>query len=453
MPSTCTLHDVIVRTRRMQGFNTLWLPGTDHAGIATQNVVEREIAKDGKSRHDLGRERFVDRVWEWRETYGGKILNQLRRLGASCDWSRERFTLDPGTLARRHRRLRDALSRRPDLSRLSPDQLVYPRCETALSDLEVDHKDAQGNLWYIRYPLTDGSGSITVATTRPETMLGDTAVAVHPATSVIGTGRQEIRLPLIGREIPIVADASVDRDFGTGAVKITPAHDFNDFELGRRHNLPQISVMDTACADERRGWRVPRPDARGLPQASRRGSRSRRICWRDRAAFAHRRRLLALRHHRRADALLSMVRLPVNKPGPNGKSLAGEAIAAVEQARPPSIRSSGRTPISPGCAISRTGASRANYGGAIGSPPTGASAARNRRAPPIVAEERPQLVPQLRRCATCAKTRTFSIPGFRRDCGPFRPSDGPIGRSTSSLLSDQPARRPASTSFSSGSRG
>ncbi|MGH7934601.1 MAG: valine--tRNA ligase, partial [Candidatus Binataceae bacterium] len=240
-----TLHDVIARTRRMQGYNTLWLPGTDHAGIATQNVVERELAKEGKRRHDLGREAFVERVWQWRETYGGRILHQLRRLGASCDWSRERFTLDPG-LSRAVVKVFVELYR---------DGLIYrdrrlinwcPRCETALSDLEVDHKDAPGSLWYIRYPFADGTSAITVATTRPETMLGDSAVAVHPDDErFAATVGKKLRLPLIGREIPIVADAAVDREFGTGAVKITPAHDFNDFELGRRHHLAQISVMDT----------------------------------------------------------------------------------------------------------------------------------------------------------------------------------------------------------------
>jgi valyl-tRNA synthetase len=241
-----TLHDVIVRARRMQGYNTLWLPGTDHAGIATQNVVERELAKEGLSRHQLGREAFVKRVWQWRETYGGRILNQLRRLGASCDWSRERFTLDPG------------LSRAVTevFVRLHRDGLLYrdrrlinwcPRCETALSDLEVDHKQSDGRLYYVRYPFTDGSGAITVATTRPETMLGDTAVAVNPAdpryASMIG---KMVRLPLLGREIPIIADQAVDREFGTGAVKITPAHDFNDFEIAKRHdNLQEpISVLE-----------------------------------------------------------------------------------------------------------------------------------------------------------------------------------------------------------------
>ena len=247
-----TLQDVIVRTRRMQGFNTLWVPGTDHAGIATQNVVEREIAKDGKSRHDLGRDRFVERVWEWKETYGGKILHQLRRLGASCDWSRERFTLDPG-LSRAVTRV---------FVRLYRDGLIYrgrrminwcPRCETALSDLEVEHKDAQGSLWHIRYPLADGSGSITVATTRPETMLGDTAVAVnrdddryrHYVVGEDGTDRvTKLILPIVGREIPLIGDEGVDRTFGTGALKVTPAHDRFDLILAQTHRLDVISVMD-----------------------------------------------------------------------------------------------------------------------------------------------------------------------------------------------------------------
>src|SRR5216683_1609974 len=249
------LHDVIVRMRRMQGYNTLWLPGTDHAGIATQNVVEREIAKEGKTRHDLGREEFVKRVWAWRETYGGKILHQLRRLGASCDWSRERFTLDEG-LSRAVTKV---------FVQLYNEKLIYrdfrlinwcPRCETALSDLEVEHKDASGSLWYIRYPLADGSGAITVATTRPETMLGDTAVAVHPAdkryASLIG---KLVRLPLTNREIPIIADESVDKEFGTGFVKVTPAHDPNDFEIGMRHKLDMPLVMSEDA--KMQGERVP----------------------------------------------------------------------------------------------------------------------------------------------------------------------------------------------------
>ncbi|HEY0932520.1 MAG TPA: valine--tRNA ligase, partial [Trebonia sp.] len=237
-----TLSDILVRRRRMQGYRTLWLPGMDHAGIATQNVVERELATEGLSRHDLGREAFVERVWQWKAEYGGRILSQMRRLGDSVDWSRERFTMD------------DGLSRSVQtiFKRLYDDGLIYraeriinwcPRCLTALSDIEVDHSDDDGELVSIRYG--DGPDSVVVATTRAETMLGDTAVAVHPDderyTHLIG---RTVALPLTGRRIPIVADAHVDPAFGTGAVKVTPAHDPNDFEIGRRHELPVLAVMD-----------------------------------------------------------------------------------------------------------------------------------------------------------------------------------------------------------------
>ena len=239
-----TLHDIIVRMRRMQGYNTLWLPGTDHAGIATQNAVEKDLAKSGKNRHQMGREGFVDRIWEWREEKGGRILQQLRRIGASCDWSRERFTLDPG-LSQAVNKVFVELFNRGLIYRDRRLINWCPRCESALSDLEVDHKEAQSSLWYIRYPLADGSGAITVATTRPETMLGDTAVAVNPDDdrykAVVG---KTLRLPLMGREIKVIADAAVDAKFGTGAVKVTPGHDLNDFEIGKRHGLEQIAVMD-----------------------------------------------------------------------------------------------------------------------------------------------------------------------------------------------------------------
>ncbi len=238
-----TLSDILVRRRRMQGYRTLWLPGMDHAGIATQNVVERELAKEGLSRHDLGRDAFVERVWQWKGEYGGRILSQMRRLGDSVDWSRERFTMDAG-LSRAVQTI---------FKRLYDDGLIYraeriinwcPRCLTALSDIEVDHTDDDGELVSIRYG--DGANSIVVATTRAETMLGDTAVAVHPDDDrykhLVGT---EVELPLTGRMIPVVADAHVDPSFGTGAVKVTPAHDPNDFEIGRRHNLPVLAVMDS----------------------------------------------------------------------------------------------------------------------------------------------------------------------------------------------------------------
>lgn len=239
-----TLQDILIRYHRMQGLEAVWIPGTDHAGIATQNVVEKALAKEKISRHDLGREKFVEKVWEWKEKYGGIILKQLRKLGCSCDWTRERFTMDEG--------LSDAVQK--SFIKLYQDGLIYkgkyiinwcPRCRTALSDEEKIPEDTNGNLWYMRYPLKDKNGYIVIATTRPETMLGDTAVAVNPTDERYkGLIGQKLILPFTGREIPILADDYVDKSFGTGAVKITPAHDPNDFELGRRHNLEQLIVMD-----------------------------------------------------------------------------------------------------------------------------------------------------------------------------------------------------------------
>ena len=241
-----TLQDILIRWRKMQGYNVLWLPGTDHAGIATQNVVERQIAKEGMARHDLGREAFIERVWMWKEEYGNRIIGQLKRLGASCDWSRLRFTMDAG--------LSKAV--REVFVRLYEEGLIYqgdyiinwcPRCHTALSDIEVEHQDLNGYLYYLKYPLkAPGSRlqAICVATTRPETMLGDTAVAVNPTDErykdLIG---RKVILPIVGREIPIIGDDFVRLEFGTGAVKVTPAHDPNDFEMGKRHDLAFINVL------------------------------------------------------------------------------------------------------------------------------------------------------------------------------------------------------------------
>jgi len=240
------LQDILIRWRRMQGRNALWVPGTDHAGIATQNVVERQLTAEGSSREALGREAFIARVWAWKAESGGTILQQLKRLGASCDWDRLRFTMDEG-LSRAVREV---------FVRLYEDGLIYrgerlinwcPRCLTALSDIEVEHEETKGNLYQIRYPLTAGpQQSLVVATTRPETMLGDTAVAVHPDDPryrhLIG---QRVRVPLTTRDVPIVGDPLlVDREFGTGAVKITPAHDFNDFLAGERHGLPRLAILD-----------------------------------------------------------------------------------------------------------------------------------------------------------------------------------------------------------------
>lgn len=239
-----TLQDILCRWKRMCGCEVLWMPGTDHAGIATQNVVEKQLADEGLDRHAIGRDKFVERVWRWREESGGQIIEQLKRLGASCDWGRERFTMDEGL----------STAVREVFVRLYEDELIYranrlinwcPRCHTALSDLEVEHEDKKGHLWHLRYPVLGTGRHLVVATTRPETMLGDTAVAVHPDDEryqdLVG---KKVLLPLVNREIPIVADDYVDKEFGSGAVKITPAHDFNDFELGKRHDLEQINILD-----------------------------------------------------------------------------------------------------------------------------------------------------------------------------------------------------------------
>jgi valyl-tRNA synthetase len=238
-----TLQDILIRWHRMRGDNTLWMPGTDHAGIATQNVVERQLQQEGLTRDQLGREAFIQRVWQWKRESGGTIIRQLKKLGASCDWARERFTMDPG--------LSEAV--KEVFCQLFEAGLVYrgdyiinwcPRCRTALSELEVDYLESDGKLWFLRYPLVSAKGEVVVATTRPETMLGDTAVAVHPEdrryARLVG---QTVILPILNRELPVIADAYVDQAFGTGVVKVTPAHDPKDFECGLRHGLPQVKVI------------------------------------------------------------------------------------------------------------------------------------------------------------------------------------------------------------------
>lgn len=239
-----TLPDIIARWKRMQGFNVMWLPGTDHASIAVHNVIEQSLAEKGISREKLGREEFLRIAWQWKEKYGGIITHQLKRLGASLDWTRERFTMDPGF----------SYAVRKVFVDLYQEGLIYrdyylvnrcPRCQTVLSDIEIEHREVAGKLYYIRYPLADGEGEIIVATTRPETMLGDTAVAVHPEDPRYFHlhGRLAI-LPLVGRRLPIITEERVEKEFGTGAVKVTPAHDPVDFEIGRRHGLDQVQVID-----------------------------------------------------------------------------------------------------------------------------------------------------------------------------------------------------------------
>ncbi len=240
-----TLQDILIRYKRMAGFNALWVPGTDHAGIATQVKVEEVLRKEeGLSRYDLGREKFVERVWDWKKLYGSRIINQLKKLGSSCDWTRERFTMDE-TLSKAVREVFVSLYEK---------ELIYqgnriinwcPKCITALSDAEVEYAEQAGHFWHIKYPIKDSDGYVEIATTRPETLLGDTAVAVHPDDErykdLVG---KMLILPLVGREIPVVADEYVDKEFGTGCVKITPAHDPNDFEVGKRHNLEVIKVLN-----------------------------------------------------------------------------------------------------------------------------------------------------------------------------------------------------------------
>jgi len=241
---TFTIQDILIRFHRMQGFDVLWQPGTDHAGIATQMVVERELAKSNITRHDLGREKFVEKVWEWKEQSGGTITNQLRALGASPDWDKERFTMDEG------------LSKAVNyvFVKLYKEGLIYrdkrlvnwdPKLLTAISDLEVEQKDTNGKFWYFKYPIQDSDEFLTIATTRPETMLGDTAVAVNPNDERYKHLKgKNVLLPIINRVIPIIFDDYSDPEKGTGAVKITPAHDFNDFEVGKRHNLELINIMN-----------------------------------------------------------------------------------------------------------------------------------------------------------------------------------------------------------------
>ena len=280
---TAATEDVLIRWHRMMGDPALWLPGKDHAGIATQWVVERQLAQEGTSRTELGRDAFLERVWQWVERYGNTIDEQHKRLGASCDWSRLRFTLDPGP----------ALAVRTTFVNLYNKGLIYrgeriinwcPRCSTALSDLEVEHEEHEGALYHIRYPLApkdgEADGHVTVATTRPETMLGDTGVAVHPDdqrySHLVG---RNVTLPIIGRAMPIVGDEAIQPEFGTGCLKVTPGHDPVDFEIGQRHNLPAITVIGPTVtsppkADPTKATSASKPAARSWPNWSA------RVCWR-----------------------------------------------------------------------------------------------------------------------------------------------------------------------------
>ncbi|MBI2619463.1 MAG: valine--tRNA ligase, partial [Ignavibacteriales bacterium] len=238
-----TLQDIFIRWKRMQGYEACWVPGTDHAGIATQNAVEKALAREGTDRHKLGRKKFLERVWHWREEYGRTIVKQLRKLGVSCDWDRERFTLDEGLSAA----VREVFVRLYEKGLIYRGKYIVNWCpfhQTALSDDEVDHAEVNAKLYHIRYPIEGSKESVVIATTRPETMLGDTALCFHPKDNRYKhlAGKQAL-LPLVGRRLPIIADDYIDSAFATGIMKVTPAHDGNDFLLGQRHNLPQINIM------------------------------------------------------------------------------------------------------------------------------------------------------------------------------------------------------------------
>ena len=325
-----TIMDALTRMHRMRGFNTLWLPGTDHAGIATQIVVERQLQEVGLSRHDLGREKFEANVWDWKATSGATITNQMRRLGDSVDWSREYFTMDE--------RLSKVVTE--TFVRLYDEGLIYrgkrlvnwdPVLKSAVSDLEVESEEEDGFLWHIRYPLEDGSGALVVATTRPETMLGDVAVMVHPEderyAALVG---KKVRLPLCDRLIPVIADAYVDRGFGTGAVKVTPAHDANDYAVGQRHGLPMIGVL---ALDAKVNDNAPAA-YRGLDRFE---ARKRVVA--DLQALGllvevKKHRLVVPRCARTGQVVEPMFTdqwfMAMTKPGADGRSIAAKAIEAVD---------------------------------------------------------------------------------------------------------------------------
>ena len=249
-----TLQDILIRYKRMQGYNALWIPGTDHASISTEVKVTNQLKEEGIDKKELGREGFLKRAWQWKEEYGGAIINQLKKLGSSCDWDRERFTMDEGC----SEAVLEVFIRLYEKGYIYKGSRIInwcPVCKTSISDAEVLHEEQAGHFWHINYPIKDSDRFVEIATTRPETMLGDTALAVNPEDEryqdIIG---KTVVLPLVGREIPVIADAYVDKEFGTGVVKITPAHDPNDFEVGRRHNLPEINILnDDATINENGG--------------------------------------------------------------------------------------------------------------------------------------------------------------------------------------------------------
>ena len=325
----CTLQDILTRFKRMQGYAALWVPGTDHAGIATQIKVEEELrVKEGKTRYDLGREKFLERVWKWKEEYGNRIVEQQKKMGVSCDWSRARFTMDEGC----SKAVRETFCELYDKGLIYKGSRIInwcPHCVTALSDAEVEYVDKPGHLWYIRYPLADGSGDIVVATTRPETMMGDTGVAVNPEDEkfkhLIG---KTCILPIMNREIPIVGDEYCEIGFGTGAVKMTPAHDPNDFEVGLRHNLEVIRCHRRRRHDQRKRRQLQRHGPLRVPQGHRQGPGGAGLSGEDRALHPQRGHLLPLPQRRGAPDLRPVVRED-GAPGQGGPA-GGEGRATIK---------------------------------------------------------------------------------------------------------------------------
>jgi valyl-tRNA synthetase len=394
--------DIIIRWKRMSGFLTLWLPGTDHAGIATQMMVERQLATEGKSRQKLGREAFLERVWEWKKLYGGAIQAQMKRLGASVDWDREYFTMD------------ENLSRAVTevFVRLHEQGLIYrgkyivnwcPRCMTAISDLEVVHEDYAGKLYQIKYPLADDPTQfLTIATTRPETMLGDSAVAVNPKderyTKLVG---KKLRLPLTDREIPIIADDYADPQFGSGAVKVTPTHDPNDFQIGLRHNLAQINIMDDQARINENGGSYAGLDRYEAREKILRDLEEQMPS----ASVIAAKRLLSRGFPRSGLSRFSRWLTARLKPWKNSKSSSRQRITPRR--------------ISNGCATYMTGASRASCGGDI--------AFRRGTAPNAVRLQLRAPCPKNAPSAATAnlnKTMTCWIHGFPPDCCRSRPLAG-----------------------------
>ena len=473
-----TLQDILVRFERMRGRDVLWQPGTDHAGIATQMVVERQLAANKQpSRRELGREEFLRRVWSWKDESGGTIINQLKRLGASCDWSRERFTMDEG--------LSKAVVK--VFVQLYNEGLIYkdkrlvnwdPKFQTAISDLEVVQiekhgtfrwekasgepfdaealakvlaKDPSGHMYYFRYPLTKkvpgyDKDYIVVATTRPETMLGDTGVAVHPEderyAALVEAGAK-VKLPLVGREIPIVADEYSDPEKGTGAVKITPAHDFNDFEVGKRHDFEKINVLDAfgklndAAPAAYRGLDrfearkkvVADIDALGLLEKI--------------EPTGH-----TVPHGDRSGAVLEP--WLTDQWYVNAAEMAKPAIERSKRARRSSCRKTGKRRTSNGCVTFSRGASHASSGGVIRSRP-GTDPTATISLPPLRPKPRRRRRSIIKKTFLSNATKTFSIRGSRRRCGRSRRSAGPTRRRNSTAITRRACSSPASTSSSSGS--